>query len=374
MNWLNNGQSVKVPVGNYRIEFKELEGFQTPSNIVVSVNKNETTNINVEYLPISSGGGIVGVQDTGTRSANGAGLRWVTTSGDNLVERNDLDTDFFDAHSSFQFTDEILGTNNNYFVKIPRAYWWRGLLPDTANPGQEKWTMLISSVPTTWNGKEFTAQSAAFKRDGNWMDQFYYGKYRGSAGYGSKPGATHLGSVSWDNWVSGCNALGNGHHLASIQEYFEILGRMVIEKKTFQLFPEAVRGNQSLCKYRGVEDLAYGVTVYSEWMNGLRTNASNIITLWQEAGGNYVTTGKAIGSGNYIHSLQDGDLFDHLFLAKTVGAEATSFIPDHNYSVANRVCFMDFGPSGSHRGAFYAGLSRSSSNTHSAIGGRVARW
>ena len=35
MNWLNNGQSVKVPVGNYRIEFKELEGFQTPQPIIV---------------------------------------------------------------------------------------------------------------------------------------------------------------------------------------------------------------------------------------------------------------------------------------------------------------------------------------------------
>jgi uncharacterized Zn-binding protein involved in type VI secretion len=52
MNWLNNGQSVKVPVGNYRIEFKELEGFQTPSPIVVGVIKNETTNVNVEYVPV----------------------------------------------------------------------------------------------------------------------------------------------------------------------------------------------------------------------------------------------------------------------------------------------------------------------------------
>ena len=372
MNWLNNGQSVKVPVGNYRIEFKELEGFQTPQPIIVGVTKNQTTNVNVEYLPIQTSI-IVGVQDIGTRSVDGAGLRHVVTSGDTLIESTELNTDFFDAHPSFQFTDDIY--NENHFVKIPISYWWRGMMPDVTNPSIERWTMLLSNAPVTWNGKEFTAQSAAFKHHQNgWMDQFYYGKYRGSADYGSKPGATHLGNVSWDNWVSGCNALGNGHHLASIQEYFEILGRMVIEKKTFQLFPEAVRGNQSLCKYRGVEDLAYGVTVYCEWMNGLRTNASNIMTLWGEAGGNYVTTGKAIGHNNFIHSLQDGDLFDHLFLAKTVGAEATSFIPDHNYSVANRVCCMDFGPSGSHRGAFYAGLSRSSSFTNSAVGGRVARW
>ncbi len=55
MTWLNNGQSVKVPVGNYRIEFKELEGFQTPSPIVVSVIKNETTNVNIEYVPVVNG-------------------------------------------------------------------------------------------------------------------------------------------------------------------------------------------------------------------------------------------------------------------------------------------------------------------------------
>ena len=55
MNWLNNGQSVKVPVGNYRIEFKELEGFQTPSPIVVGVTKNQTTNVNIEYVPVVNG-------------------------------------------------------------------------------------------------------------------------------------------------------------------------------------------------------------------------------------------------------------------------------------------------------------------------------
>lgn len=54
MTWLNNGQSIKVPIGNYRIEFKELEGFRTPTNIIVSVNKNLITNINVEYIPINN--------------------------------------------------------------------------------------------------------------------------------------------------------------------------------------------------------------------------------------------------------------------------------------------------------------------------------
>ena len=62
MNWLNNGQSVKIPVGNYKIIFSELEGFQTPEPVIATINKNQTTNVNVEYLPIQTSI-IVGVQD-----------------------------------------------------------------------------------------------------------------------------------------------------------------------------------------------------------------------------------------------------------------------------------------------------------------------
>ena len=44
MRWFNNGQSVKVPVGNYRIFFKELEGFQTPQDVVVNIKKTNSNN------------------------------------------------------------------------------------------------------------------------------------------------------------------------------------------------------------------------------------------------------------------------------------------------------------------------------------------
>ena len=373
MDWINNGQSIKIPVGSYKILFTDLEGYQTPTNVVVIVNKNQTTNVDVEYLPIQTTI-VVGVQDIGTRSINGAGLRWVTPSGDSLVERTDLDTSYFDIHPSFQFTDDIY--NDNYFVKIPIAYWWRGIMPDTTDGTTPRWTMLISNTPTTWNGKEFTAQSAAFKHyQIGWMNQFYYGKYRGSIGYGSKPGATLLDNVSWNDWVSGCDALGNGHHLASYQEYCEIVGRMVIEKKTFQLFPDDIRNNSLLCKYRGIEDFGYGNTpVRYELLNGLRTNSNNIVTLWQEAGSDYVTTEQTIGSDDWIHSLLDGDLFDYLFLAKTVGNEETSFISDYSYSDSNNIGILGFHPADSSCGAFYTDLSNSPSDTYNELGGRLAKW
>ena len=84
MNWLNNGQSVKVPVGNYRIFFKELEGFQTPTNVVVNVVKNETTNVEVEYLPVVNGPlgdkGLFGGGYSSTSYGYGLSIDYVTIS------------------------------------------------------------------------------------------------------------------------------------------------------------------------------------------------------------------------------------------------------------------------------------------------------
>jgi hypothetical protein len=75
MTWLNNGQSVKVPVGNYRITFSELEGYQTPSPIVVGIIKNQTTNVNVEYVPI-----ITNITWDGDRGIFGGGYTTTPTS------------------------------------------------------------------------------------------------------------------------------------------------------------------------------------------------------------------------------------------------------------------------------------------------------
>ena len=241
---------------------------------------------------------ICGVQDTGTRSTDGAGLRHVTAASP--LQAATLDTAYFDEHPLFQFNDWT-DASGNVFCEIPIAYWWRGNLPDVVDGTTPRWTMLMSTAPGTVDiggtSCEFTASPGAFKRAGAWMDKFYYGKYRGyNAGsnkVGSKSGQTHWGSVSWTNFKAYCENNGSGYHMVSLQEWHEILGRAVIEQKTFQLVPEASRQNASLCKYRGIEEFAFQGTTYAEWMDGAKTNASGQYEIWTEAGGDYSSTGVA---------------------------------------------------------------------------------
>ena len=241
---------------------------------------------------------ICGVQDTGTRSTDGAELRHVTANSP--LQAATLDTAYFDEHPLFQF-DDWTDASGNVFCEIPIAYWWRGNLPDTTDGTTPRWTMLMSTKPGTVDiggtSCKFTASPGAFKRAGAWMDKFYFGKYRGyNAGsnkVGSKSGQTHWGSVSWENFKTYCENNGTGYHMISLQEWHEILGRAVIEKKTFQLIPEASRQNASLCKYRGIEEFAYHGSTCAEWMDGARTDTTGKYELWTEAGGSYSATGVA---------------------------------------------------------------------------------
>lgn len=331
---------------------------------------------------------IIGVQDVGTRSANGAGLRHVTAA-DSSLQAATLDTAYFDEHPLFQF-DDWTDASGNVFCEIPIAYWWRGNLPDVVDGTTPRWTMLMSTAPGTVDiggtSCEFTASPGAFKRAGAWMDKFYYGKYRGyNAGsnkVGSKSGQTHWGSVSWTNFKTYCGNNGAGYHMVSLQEWHEILGRAVIEKKTFQLVPEASRQNAALCKYRGIEEFAFHGSTYVEWMDGARTDASGKYELWTEAGGSYSATGVAAATGNseatyYNQGLISGGLFDHIFLASSMGGASTSFIPDYSGrhpDNVGRICSSYFDAGHAYYGAFGSRFGYLPSGVYPYIGSRLAKW
>ena len=331
---------------------------------------------------------ICGVQDTGTRSTDGAGLRHVTAASP--LQAATLDTAYFDEHPLFQF-DDWTDASGNVFCKIPIAYWWRGNLPDVVDGTTPRWTMLMSTAPGTVDiggtSCKFTASPGAFKRGGAWMNKFYYGKYRGyNAGsnkVGSKSGQTHWASVSFENFQTYCANNGTGYHMVSLQEWHEILGRAVIEKKTFQLVPEASRQNAAICKYRGIEEFAYHGSTYAEWMDGARTDASGKYELWTEAGGDYSSTGVACPQDStseatwYNQGLVTGGLFDHIFLASSMGAASTSFIPDYSgrsSGVVGRICFSGFNSGYASSGAFNSGFDRSPSDVNAIIGSRLAKW
>ncbi len=329
---------------------------------------------------------ICGVQDTGTRSTDGAGLRQVTVV-DSPLQAATLDTAYFDEHPLFQF-DDWTDASGNVFCEIPIAYWWRGNLPDVVDGTTPRWTMLMSTAPGTVNiggtECEFAANPGAFKRSGTWIEQFYFGKYRGhNAGsnkVGSKAGQTHWGDVSFDNFKTYCENNGTGYHMVSLQEWHEILGRAVIEKKTFQLVPEASRQNAS--KYRGIEEFAFHGTTYAEWMDGAKTNASGQYEIWTEAGGDYSSTGVTAATGTseatyYTQGLISGGLFDHLFLASSMGAASTSFIPDYsgrNSGVVGRICNSKFDSGNAYYGAFSSGFHHSPSRVYTSVGSRLAKW
>ncbi|NCD07580.1 MAG: hypothetical protein EOL97_15840, partial [Spirochaetia bacterium] len=193
----------------------------------------------------------IGVQDTGTRSSNGAELRQVNISSDNNLQLTIKTVDYFNNHPKYQFTDWT-DASGNVFVKIPISYWWRGNLPDAVDGTTPRWTMLLSPKPgnIVINGISctFASSDATFKKNGSYKDSFYIGKYRGhNAGsnkVGSKAGQTVWGNVSFNNFRTYCSNNGADYHMLSLFEWHEILSRMVIEKATFQLMPEATRAVQ----------------------------------------------------------------------------------------------------------------------------------
>jgi hypothetical protein len=363
-------------------------GLWTPEEHLYDVN-GIRTGVTPRYGSYFQGfdGIICGVQDTGMRSTDGAGLRHVTAASP--LQATTLDTAYFDEHPLFNFPDWT-DASGNVFCEIPIAYWWRGNLPDVVDGTTPRWTMLMSTAPGTVNiggtECEFTASPGAFKRGGAWMDKFYFGKYRGhNAGsnkVGSKSGKTHWGNVSFENFKTYCSNNGTGYHMISLQEWHEILGRAVVEKKTFQLVPEASRQNASLCKYRGIEDFAFSGTTYVEWMDGARTDASGKYELWTEAGGDYSSTGVAAATGTseatyYNQGLISGGLFDHLFLGASLGPASTSFIPDHsgrNSGVVGRICYSYFYSGYAYGGAFRSHFNNLPSDAHASIGSRLAKW
>jgi len=331
---------------------------------------------------------IIGVQDTGARSSNGATLKQVRYNGSGIVETT-LETAYFDAHPLYQFPDWT-DAASNVFCTIPIAYWWRGNLPDVANGTTPRWTMLLSTRPGTVNingtSCTFTANPGAFKLSGAWLPQFYYGKYRGhnagSSKVGSKSGQTAWGNVSFNNFRTYCANNGTGYHMGSLFEWHEVLARMVVEKKTFQLFPEAIRQTQSSCKWRGIEDMAYHGAIYVEWMDGIRTGATGAYEAWDQANGTYGATGQAaaIGTGESTSCGQGvvgGGIFDGLFIASTMGPVATSFIPDYSGRDSNtvsRVCFASSNAGHVNNGAFSSDFLYASSDVNAFVGARLAKW
>jgi hypothetical protein len=213
---------------------------------------------------------------------------------------------------------------------------------------------MISPAPF----EDFVADGRVFKNaSGEWVDKAYIGKYRATNNSGlavSIPTATgaRWGSVSFTALKSACEGNGQGYHLMSYFEHCALLWLALVEKQTWNLFPEAVREDRAACRYRGVEEFCYdgpntiernaAGRIWVEWLDGIRTNAQNQLEIFADDGSRtYVNTGVSCASNNYIQTLLEGS-FSRYFIAASVGAQNTCMIPDYTYSAASCVCYSIF--------------------------------
>jgi hypothetical protein len=251
--------------------------------------------------------------------------------------------------------------------------------------------MLLSPTPVTWNDLVFSAIPGAFQRNDAWMDQFYYGTYRGhNAGndtMGSAPGQTHWNGISLSEARAACEANGEGYHTQSVFEWHDILARMVIEKNTFDLFPRDIRNIPESCQWRGIREMCYAIStgIEGEWVDGIKRGSSSRYAYWAQAGGSYYQSGLTMMSGSGVSdSLKKANTIygdagvnaGWLFLASSL--DQYSFVPcysGYNNTLSNTVGLANFRRSKVYTGAFSIEFQVQESlyfSSYSAA--RLAKW
>jgi hypothetical protein len=312
---------------------------------------------------------IVGVCDTGSRSTDGATLAYIDAEG-NVIDQPDAE--WYENHPAFNFVTTQVGSD--YLVRVPVAWWKRGVVP-AGKTYAGNWAMWLAKEETTG----FSKNPYVFKdRSGNWVDEILYGKYRINTSNNSAAG-TAKASTSFNGFQTIIAGKGALYGMTSMQEYHEVLARAVIEKGTFQLWPESVRGTVGATDYRGIIDMAYGPAggIYAEFRDGIRINATSEFEAFDDDGSrSYVNTGVTaayLSSGNFITSLLAGDEFDFMFVAASVGAVSAAMIPDQQQANAECVLNINLSQSNPINGAFYLTFSSSPSGASGIVSARLSR-
>jgi hypothetical protein len=321
-------------------------------------------------------GEIIGVVDTGARSSNGGGLQLVDFEGNPVVG---YDTAKFNTLWPWSgMIDYISGVNT--MVKLPRFWQKRDVQPaGTIYAGNQRW--MISPGPDELNG--FTSDGAVFKDGaGNWMDEVLLGKYRASqngAAAVSTSAGTRWRNMTFNEFKSACEYNGVGYHILSYQEWCALMWLVIIEKQTWNPFPESVRSDPAQCKYRGIEEFALGSTsgLYYEWIDGMRLSASYLELFKQDGSRGYEEYTQVSGVINgYPMVLQQEDGLNKYFIPASVTSDLTvSIIPDYIYFYPGGVVsYLYFYSSDATLGPFYASVySSASAGGRPAQGGRLAK-
>lgn len=304
-------------------------------------NKPAAWNPSMGALLNEFGEQIIGVVDTGERTVDGAVLEYIDKDF-NIIQN--LQPNYFDNHASYKFTETMIG--NDVFIKIPIAYWRRGLVPSGYDLSG-KWYMMIAPAPFT----DFLPNQQAFNYNSFRKDAFYFAKYR--AGWDaannkitSQPDTRFYGNMTFNNFKAQAQTSGDGYMMQSIFHFHEIMARMVIEKKTFNISPSENSINENLCQYRGIEHLFFsgfhpvvgGAQISSEWIDGIRFDSNYYIEHFAvNNDGSFVKTKKTNTRGGYSSSQIANNkiyklLTDDVATAPTQVGLDQIFLSDTSYS------------------------------------------
>ncbi len=351
---------------------------------------------------------VIGIVFTEERNAQGPGLEWVDEDG-NFFEEEEEAINILESHSAYNFSSHLIG--GNYFVKVPITYWKRSIIDNEESENNGKFCIWMSEesgaeVPLDDDGEpiyeldpeteepiiptaNYTANPGAFS--GTWLneDYFYIGKYRASKGDAetpeSKPNKDHWVGLSFNEWGDIISSkLGSGYHMLSIFEWHEILMRMVMETKSFELLPVYKRKSKSLCRWHGIEELMYMGKTQAIWLNGLKVDSSGKYSTWSTKGGSYnSTSGEPLyGSGEswFTGSLLSGgpnNIFNHIILPGSLKNIDNCLIEDLSGKkeyASNKVCHSYFYPGPLDFGSLFASFYFDAEDRRAEIGAVIAKW
>lgn len=313
---------------------------------------------------------VIGIIDTGGRTADGATLAYIDENF-NVIEN--MNPKQFEEHAAFKFTTET-DSSGNEWVRVPKCYTKRGLAPSGTQYAGNQYFLISDTA------KEGFSLSPAFKDMGVDKDSFAVSAYR-IANDGSGNTVSKAGMADWTNITIGdaqtqCAKLG---HMYDVYKHSHLCLIKSIEDKTFNIMPESVRENRDACVWKGIHDFCYGPSngTYSEWLDGITTDASKRLQLWDENGNRTLTnTNKTQSTAGFIKTLQTGGVFDHVFVSDLINSDTSNcMIPDYfNFAGASFVTYLYFGSSGDDGGALCVNVARVPTNKGSYISFRAAKY
>lgn len=275
-------------------------------------------------------------------------------------------------------------------VKVPKFYVKTGTVPSGAYAGKRFW--MVSDLPAA--GFEL---HPAFKAAGENIEQFWVGKYQGTddgAKLGSKSGVNPLVSINFPTMqaraearntagVSGF-ALWNIYQLAAIQtlcliemggaDSQTLIGQGNVSSNTVLAVSHATVAQAT---WRGIVGL-WG-NVY-QMVDGLQTDASARLKVWDKNGNQTYQTASAVAPGNgWIATLSADAGANHdmakLFApATTDSAQSNGSLGDYLYQ--NPSCVAYHGglySHGANAGLFALGITNTATHSNTYFGGRLAK-